>query len=86
MAPRVPKFQIIPNQELLRVGRIFKPEYGNSADLNLFNRVMSYEKLLRSIDNKILRGDPKYHTKKMKDLLSMENSLIREITSRNMDF
>lgn len=86
MAPRQPKFKIIPNPKLLEAGRGYAPEYGNDADLYIAKRAKELDRKLGLVDNTILRGDPKFHTSKMKEILREEEYLISSITSRNLDF
>ncbi len=85
-APKKTKFKVIPNPELQAAGRGFTPVWGSAEDLDIVERAMRLDKLLRTVDNEILRGDPKKHTSKMKEILQQEKYLISSITRRNMDF
>lgn len=86
MAKPSKKFKVIPNPELQRVGRAFRPEFGSDEDLGIIQRLQALEALLPKVDNEILRGDSKNWTKKMRDILFTENALIHHITKRNNDF
>lgn len=86
MPARLPKFAIIPNPELIAAGRAFMPRFGNDGDLNIVNQAVGLQKMLGTVDNRILRGDPQFHTAKMKQILQKERWLISSITSSNMDF
>lgn len=85
-APKKKEYVVIPNPELLLVGRAFVPSFGSDEDLSIVDRVGRYEKLLRTVDNKILRGDPTKHTSTMKRILYEEKNIIAAITRRNNDF
>ena len=81
------KFKVIQDSELQAAIRGFVPVFGNQEDLRIANQLMDLHKTLSSVDNTILRGENNAkHTKKMKDVLFVEKSLIHSIIRRNMDF
>ena len=46
LTSKVKKYKVIPNPELLRVGRGFTPEFGSEEDLDIVNRMLDLEKEL----------------------------------------
>jgi len=85
MAVKTKKHKIIPNPELQQATKGFVPVFGSDGDLSIVDRLFDLQKKLGTVDNTVLRGG-KNLTKKMKDILFLENNLISSITSRNMDF
>lgn len=82
---------IIQNPELTKALKGFTPVFGNNQDLSIVKRLELINKKLQGVDNEILRGlkkesTPRAFTSRMKEIQGMEQSLIREITSRNSDF
>lgn len=73
------------NTELEMAIKGFTPQFGNDKDRNIVERLGTLKKTLESVDNKRLRGKEGL-TEKMKEILRVEESLIAEIISRNMDF
>lgn len=71
--------------ELARALRGFMPVFANEEDRRLVAKIESHNKILRTVDNTILRSG-KNLTKKMKDLLENEKKLVEWIIRRNMDF
>lgn len=86
-ASKTKKYKVIPNPELMTVGRAFVPAFGSDEDLQIVKGILDLESMLPGVDNQVLRGgDRKKLTAVMKRILSKEQSLIHAITRRNMDF
>lgn len=85
MAVKKTKFNVIRNPKLVAAGQAFVLVFGNDGDRSLVDRIIKLERLLETVDNEHLRSGKKL-TKKMKDIIFMEDSLIGTLTSRNNDF
>lgn len=77
--------KIIPNAELQKALKGFAPVFGSVEDHNIIDRLGRLSKLLGQVDNEALRSNG-MPTGKMREILSLEQSLIKEITNRKMDF
>jgi len=81
------KFNPVRNPALEAAVKGFVPVFGNHEDLDIVMRISNLNAELEIVDCNVLRyGNPKDFTKKMKDILFKERSLISAITRRNMDF
>lgn len=80
---------LIMNKDLELALTGFRPQFANTQDIAILNRVSSLKQMLETVDNNVLRSGKsrdKELTGKMKEILDIEKRLIAEITSRNMDF
>lgn len=85
------RYRIIPNPEFVKARQGFVPVFGNMQDSSVLKRMGKLNKLLESVDNEVLRGIKRADrdqpfSAKMKEALTLERSLIAEITSRKNDF
>lgn len=85
------KNTVIPNPELERVLKGWVPVFGNTQDMALSKQIESLRAKLPMVDNEILRGTKKEAkrtalTVKMREINTLEASLIYQISKRNMDF
>ncbi len=90
MAKSINKRRIIQNPELVKALKGFSPVFANARDLVIVKQLEKLNKKLGGIDNEVLRGLKKdgraLRNTKEKEVLALEQALIKEITNRKNDF
>lgn len=82
------RYKVILNPELKLALRGYTPEFGNLVDQGILKRLSKLNGAIVKVDNEVLRGLKRNGTfnTKMREILTLEKSLVAEITRRNLDF
>ncbi len=79
------KTKIVRNPDLVKALKGFIPFFANEEDRRILAKVASYDNVLKTVNNEVLRSG-KNLTPKMKEILKDEAKLVEVINKRNMDF